>query len=327
MSTNPALASDAVAAHQRGAAPAASNQWLRWGTLAPALLIAALLGFAAFTKVYAPNPKQVALDYATAGLESLVLLALLVLHRRWAMWGFITIFFAGLAGFAFFKSAHGEACGCFAAFWEPPKYFTFVMDVVIVLVASGLMLVRGATMYTLAGIGALALASGGAGWAFADAVTPPKRSETMQKHGGKTAMVRLLESPALADIRAQEPGGPAWMIFAYDPTCHICEALKPYMLIKEAELTETQDPVLQIRQLSIPELEKSVGIEAFAWETPTLAIVQDGVITRQWTGVKLEGWTIENLQTIHDELNNGTFVPEPPAAAASAAPATPAPAK
>lgn len=288
------------------------GSWLSPGTLIPALLVVALLGFAAFTKFAYPNPKQIAFDRLTGVLEVVIALGLVAMHRKWAAWGFIAVFFAGMAGWSAFKSYHGESCGCFAAFWEPPKFFTVALNSVIILVSLGLMAARGATLPIVTGVVSLALAASGTGWVVSDAATPPKRSEVAEKHGGKIASQRLLESDLLADVRAQPAGGPAWLIFAFDPDCHICETLKPFVEVKTQEFTETQDPVLQIRSVNIPETAPKTGIEVFAWETPTLFVVQDGAITKQWTGKTLETWDLNNLIEIYDQLAAGTFVAEPP---------------
>jgi hypothetical protein len=292
----------------------ARRPWLSPVTLVPAVLIAALLAFAAFTKFAFPNPKQVGFDYATGAIEVVLVGALLAFHRAWAMWAFCIVFFAGMTGWSAFKSFHGEACGCFAAFWEPPKFFTVALNSVIIAISMGLMARCGGTLPLVTGVLSMALAASGIGWVVSDTMTPPKRAETAEKHGGKIAAQRLLESELLADIAKQPEGGPAWLIFAFDPTCHICEQLKPFVEFKTSELTETQDPVLQIRSVNIPETEKTTGIEAFAWETPTLFIVQDGKIAKQWTGKALETWDATNLQAIYDELSSGTFVPDPPKA-------------
>lgn len=288
------------------------RKWTDPVTLVPALLIAGLLAFAAFTKFGFANPKQVAFDYATGVLEIVILVSLVALHRAWAMWAFTVVFFAGMTGWSAFKSYHGEACGCFAAFWEPPKFFTVALNSGVIAVSLGLMARCGGTLPLITGVISMALAASGVGWVVSDAMTPPKRADTAEKHGGKIASQRLLESALLADIKAQPPGGPAWLIFAYDPTCHICEQLKPFIEFKAEELTSTEDPVLRIRSVNIPESEKTTGIEVFAWETPTLFVVQDGVITKQWAGKVLETWDASPLQQIHDDLMNGTFVPDPP---------------
>ncbi len=275
--------------------------------LVAALLVAALLGFAAFTKFYAPNPKQLVLDYSTGIVETAVMILLLVLHRRWWMWGFQVVFFGSMFGYAMYKALHGEPCGCFAKFWEPPKYFTAALDGVIVVASLGLMMRRGAPRAAVAGAIVLAILGSGAGWVLAQATTPPKRAETEQKHGGKNAAQRLVESTAMADIRQQEEGGPAWLVFCYDPTCHICEAMKPLIEFRKDEFAETGDPVLQIRSFSIPDLEKSVGIETYAWETPTLFVFKNGRVTRLWAGKALEGFTPERLQEIYDKVASGEF--------------------
>ena len=289
-------------------------------TIVPALIISALLGFAAFTKFAYANPKQLAFDYATGTIEVLMVIALLSFRRRWPMWALLTVFFAGMTGWSLFKSLHGEACGCFAAFWEPPKFFTVAMNSVIIAASLAVMARLGATLPIITGVLSISVAAGGTGFVISDAATPPKRAETAQKHGGKLASQRLLESTLLADVVAQPADGPTWMIFAYDPTCHICEGIKPFIQFKTDELSSAADPIMQIKSINIVESEKTTGIEQFAWETPTIFLVQQGVIVKSWAGKVLEGWSDTNLQEIYDQLASGKFQPDPPPASAPAIP-------
>lgn len=281
--------------------------------LAVAILMVAVLGFATFAKFYAPNPKELALEYSVGVAESFVILAALVFHRRWWMWSGLAIMWAGLAGWSFFKSWHGEACGCFSTLWEPPPYTTGTLDSVFAVISLGLAARRGAGGRHVLGAAALAILAGLIGWMAADAKTPPRRVEVAQVHGGKEARHRLLESDLMADIREQPEGGPAWLIFVYDPDCHICEGIKPFMEFLQAGYEETGDPVMQIRMFSIPDLEKETGIETYAWETPTIFIVHSGHITRTWKGKEVEGWTDQEITEIYEQVAAGEHAePEQP---------------
>jgi len=288
--------------------------------LAFALLVAGLLAVTAYAKAFHPNPKVVAFEWtgasipgvtfdrAMAGFEVVVLILALLLHRKCLAWALNALFFAALAGYGAFKSWHGEACGCFAQLFDPGPWVMAVVDVVIVALslgmASWLGLKRPLLGLTLVGV----LAAGAFGWAFSDATTPPRRAETAQKYEGKTAVQRLIESPAFEDIRAQPEGGPAWLVFCYDPTCHICEAMKPLVDFHKAGYEESGDPILQIRELSIPDLEREHGIETHAWETPTLFIYADGQVTRIWSGNQLEDFPAERIQEIYDNVASGEFL-------------------
>lgn len=277
-----------------------------------ASVMALVLAFAIFAKFYAPNPKQMTLEYVVGAAEAAVLVGMFVLHRRWWTWSGLTLMWAGLAGYSFFKSWHGEACGCFSTLWEPPLYFTAVLDSVFALLALGVSVRRGASGGIAAGTLALALACGAVGWFVGDQTTPPRRAETAQKHDGKDAKTRLFESEQMADIRAQPEGGPGWLVFCFDPTCHICKEIKPFMEFKQAGYQETDDPVMQIRMFSIPDLEMETGIEVHAWDTPTIFIVRNGKITRSWSGKALEGWTDKQIDETYNKIADGEYdEPEP----------------
>ncbi|HBS28048.1 MAG TPA: hypothetical protein DEB06_01035, partial [Phycisphaerales bacterium] len=299
---------------------ACSRRPIHTAALVLALLIAGLLGFTAYAKGFHPNPKPVTLEWtgqvipgatfdrSIAVFEVVVLVLALALHRKAWAWGLNAVFFAALGGFGAFKSWHGEACGCFAQLFDPPAYSMAAVDGVIVLVSLGMASALGLRGRALPVFAGLALGAGIFGWVFADGVTPPRRAETAQKYEGKTAVDRLIESAAFDDIRTQPDGGPAWLVFCFDPTCHICEAMKPLVEFQRDSLAETGDPVMQIRQLSIPELEKAHGIETHAWETPTLFIYAGGKVTRLWTGNQLEEFQPERLQEIYDRTASGEFL-------------------
>lgn len=280
--------------------------------LAVALLMAVVLAFAIFAKFYRPDPKQLSLEYFVGAAEAVVLLGMFAFHRAWWAWSGLALMWAGLAGYSFFKSWHGEACGCFSMLWEPPPYFTGILDSVFAMLALALSVRRGASGGMAVGTLALALVCAAGGWAFAQSTTPPRRAETAQKHEGKDAKTRLFESELMADIRAQPEGGPGWLIFCFDPTCHICEEIKPFMEFKQAGYEEVGDPVMQIRMFSIPEVEQQVAIENHAWETPTVFVVKNGKITRAWSGKTLEGWTDKEIDETYEKIASGEYdQPEP----------------
>lgn len=285
-----------------------------------ALLIAGLLGFTAYAKAFHANPKPVefewtgasipglTFDRAMAGFEVVVLVLALLLHRKCWAWALNAMFFAALAGYGAFKSWHGEACGCFAQLFDPGPYVMASVDIVIVVLSLAMAAWLGLKkpLIGLALIGVLA--AGAFGWAFSDATTPPRRAETAQKHEGRTAVQRLIESPAFEDIRAQPEGGPAWLIFCFDPTCHICEAMKPLVDFQKDTWEQEGGFVLRAREYSIPDLQKDHGIETHAWETPTLFVYADGKVTRIWTGNQLEDFPAERLQEIYDKVASGEFL-------------------
>jgi len=292
-----------------------------------AVLVVALLAFTAYAKFVYPSAKPViveglnitldgkAFDRGIALFEVLILIGLLAFHRFAWVWLLNALFFGALAGYSCFKSWHGESCGCAGGLVEFPKYFMFGVDVVVVILSLAVAGALGASRVLLPVTLVGAILAGGAGWLASDATTPPKRTETAVKYEGKLAHERLFESPVMEDIRLMsvEEDAAAWLIFCHDPTCHICEAMKPVLEFHKDGLEESLDPVLQIRMFSIPDLEKDekVKIEAFAWETPTLFVVQNGKITKKWSGKELEGFSEADYQKIYDTCASGGY-PETP---------------
>ncbi len=294
---------------------------IRAVALAAAALIAGLLLFTAFAKAAYPNPKEITVEglgwripgptfeRSIAALEVVVAVGLLTLRRAWGAWLLSALFFGALAGYGLFKSWHGEACGCFAKMFDPPPYSMVAVDVVIVgaalSLAAGLRSPRGLLALVMFGV----IAAAGAGWAVSDATTPPRREEPPGPDK-RLAHALLLDSEAMKDIREQPADGPAWLIFAFDPTCHICEAMKPIIDFKRDELSETGDPVLQVREFSIPEMERDLKIDQWRWETPTLFVVHAGRIVKLWSGKSLEDFTPERFQEIYDTVAAGGYPAE-----------------
>lgn len=302
--------------------PGSPASAVRAAALIVALLIAGLLFFTAYAKAAYPNPKDIQVEHTTwvisgttfdqtiAGFEAAIAVIIIGLHRKWPAWIASALFFGALAGFSFFKSWHGEACGCFSKMFDPPPYSMFAVDCLIVAISLGLTAALRAPRALLPAVIVGIVASAGAGWFVSDAVTPPRKDETAKVHENKLAHTRLFESDVMKEIREQPEGGPAWLVLAFDPTCHICEAMKPLIDFKKEELAETANPVLQIREFNIVELEKSLGIEQFAWQTPTMFVVSEGRITKLWSGKVLEDFTPERFQEIYDKLSAGGYAPE-----------------
>jgi hypothetical protein len=94
--------------------------------------------------------------------------------------------------------------------------------------------------------------------------------------------------------------------------------MKPTMDFMKETWEQQGDPVLQIREFSIPDIERDLKIENYAWTTPTLFIVSEGKITRLWSGKELEDFTPERLQEIHDKVASGEYLQPAPAAPSAA---------
>lgn len=98
-----------------------------------------------------------------------------------------------------------------------------------------------------------------------------------------SAPERALRSSLFEDIMQQADGGPAWFVFVYDPACEVCMAKKPDIDDWELILSEEQNTIMQIRQISKEDAERDAQIEYYAWRgSPVVFIVQDGVVTHRW---------------------------------------------
>lgn len=264
------------------------------GALLVAILACLILQFAAVAKILGPNPKLFALqpgqhprfengvllDYVVAVGELVVTLLLMGFHRRRFVWPLVSMMFAAFAGYALYWTVRGEKCGCFGKLWEPPLGTSLAIDVVMVflaiLVGGALGLRKGVVALVLA----LNVAMVGGGYVVAHKLAPPKRTEVV----GQSGPERLVASDLMKDVREQAPGGPRWYVFVYDPSCHICEQMKPMVEMFEQQYA-AGDPNLRVRQFSVPDLKSQLGIEDFEWiPTPTALLIKDGGIVRIWRG-------------------------------------------
>lgn len=257
-----------------------------------ALLISGVLGFAALAKFTGPNPNEkildtgILLDYAVAGVEVIVILGLLALHRVKYTWLITAIMFAGFAGYAgFYALVLKRSCGCFGKLWTPPLGVTLAIDIAFVFLSLAMAKRRGATLGLILPTLAVAGLACFAGYKYAD--NKPRAETVAVKHANKDAPQRLLESALLADLRDLPAGAPAYYLFLYDPDCHVCEEMKPIVEMDSGNLESSADPDLQVRMYSIPELETQLGIERWAWMgTPSVVVIKDGQILRNlsWNG-------------------------------------------
>jgi hypothetical protein len=244
-----------------------------------ALLISGVLGFAALAKFTGPNPNEkipgtdFLLDYAVAGVEVIVILGLLALHRVKYVWLLTAIMFAG------FYTALGRSCGCFGKLWTPPLGVTLAIDIAFVFLSLAMAKRRGAKLGLILPTLAIAGLACFAGYKYAD--NKPRAETTQVQYENKDAPQRLLESALLADLRDMPAGAPAYYIFLYDPDCHVCEEMKPIVEMDAGNLDSSADADLQVRMYSIPELETQLGIERWAWMgTPSVVVIKDGQVLR-----------------------------------------------
>ena len=97
-----------------------------------------------------------------------------------------------------------------------------------------------------------------------------------------SAPERLVRSDLFADIMGQPDGGPAWLVFIYDPECEVCMEKKPDYDDWQVELAESEEP-LRVFQITKEEAEGSTGVEYWAWTgSPVTFLVRDGVVTNRW---------------------------------------------
>ncbi len=258
-----------------------------------ALSVSLVLQFAAVGKILGPNPKVfllqpgeyglksgLLLDYAAAAGELVFVLLLMAWHGRKFVWPLVSMMFAGFAGYSLYWTIRNESCGCFGVLWTPPLGVTLALDIglalIALMVAGGLRLSKGLIVLVLLLNGGLTYV----GYCFAQHNAPPLKTV----ESGKTGQDRLLASELMKDIRDQPAGGPAWYVFVFDPTCHICEQMKPFVEQYQQQ-SDAGDPNLRVRQFAIPDLKAKLGIDEFEWfPTPTVFIVKDGAILKVWRG-------------------------------------------
>ncbi len=299
---------------------------LRAMQIALTSIISAFLLFAAYSKFFYANPKLVLLDpanwtlhpkgllldHVVAVAEIVMVLALLVFHRRALMWAITAVLFAGFCGYALFLLLRGEPCGCFATLWEPPKGFTVVLDTVFMAAAIALAAWGGLRkpLIVLTAIGMLG--AFGVGYAVSREITPPTSEQAIQheiERTGKSPFDALLESDLLADVRADNASGTAYYLFIYDPDCHHCEMMLPIVQAKQRELDDFEDPVMRIRILTVHEIEAALGISQFAWSpTPTVVLVRNADFVRdngepRKTNGSDAAMPDEAYKTAYEELN------------------------
>lgn len=264
---------------------------LRKAMTAGAVLVTLVLGFAALAKTLGPDPHKVLLgpevfslypkglmlDHVVALAELVVIVGLLIFHRRRWAWGITALLFSGFAGYALAYLLRGEPCGCFGKLWTPPHGVTLGMD----LFFAGLSLFfSGARGKSAAGLILAMLACMGSGFTYAKLTAPPKQIDAIKQviaATGTRPEQQLLESEFLADVFADKSSHITYYIFVYDPECSHCQAMKPIVEKQQAELNEVEDPVLRVRLVSVPEVESKLNIKSYVWTpTPTVLYVRDG---------------------------------------------------
>ncbi|MCA9294233.1 MAG: hypothetical protein KDA20_10505, partial [Phycisphaerales bacterium] len=239
-------------------------------------------------------------DTIAAPFEFAVVIAILLGFRMRLCWACVATMFGGFAGYSLSYYLAKESCGCFGSLLvnTPFEFLTIkgvstIIDVAFVLMALGLLAWRGCMRWPAAAL-ILALLAGTGGFFYANHdrakamqfIEDQKTPEPDPATGvvAKDAPTQLYESALLADVRAQPPGGPAWYIFVYDPTCSECMELHPYFEMDQQRLEDTDDPFLRVRMFTKQDLDTQ-GIVKF-WDWPTgasMLLIRDGVLTNVYS--------------------------------------------
>ncbi len=258
-----------------------------------ALLITLVLGFGAFAKFTQPDPKKhlispesftlhdkgLLLDHVVASAEVIVILGVIIFHRRRWLWSLVSLMFAGFSGYTLSYLIRGEPCGCFGALWTPPHGLTFGLDTAFAIIA---FILSGVRNQKAAALLCGMLVCFGIGFGYARTTAPKTSKKAIEEVIATTGIrpeQKLLESEFLADVFADKTSHITYYVFIYDPDCHHCQAMKPNIELQQKELDEMEDPVLRVRIISVPEITQKLGIESFVWTpTPTALFIRDGAL-------------------------------------------------
>lgn len=268
-------------------------------TLFLAVLICAVLGIAAYSKIVDPNKAK----FITIGandiqyerfigfFEVLVILALLAGHRLRLAWLGVVVMFSLFAGYAGFYFASGKSCGCFGNAldgtvleWMTIKGVSFAFDIVFVIAALALLGWRGFGAKAVQGLVGLSLILSAAG-AGLGMLEHAKYEITVAnaQDGVDHPAVRLLEQEDYADLIAASAADPdkMWYIFVYDPDCSECMQLLPLVEMDQQQYQDEANPYMAVETVTKQHAEENYGIDFWSWrEGATVIIVQNGDIHR-----------------------------------------------
>lgn len=326
-----------------------------------AVLIAAMLQFAAFAKLISANPRKIVpgtdwladkVDWLSKpiveayfiGVLELAIVVLILAFYRWKhTWTLLAIFFISMAGFASYAAFHGRDCGCFGSVIKLPRGFTVGMDLGIAALAMLVMKLKGIQakgfIATLI-VGAIGF---GGGWFYGsksefpqtaaftsdleirpptpraaqtgqaaqpgqvedasqtpDASTQAESAPAQPEYYLEVDPASVAVSPSLLEVtnaartliasnllgaERENDMGVAFYIFVHDPACHVCEEYKPIVLEAMQRYADEDNPIVQVREFSVPFLQEHLRIEHWAWEsTPTVIILKDGAIIYEVAG-------------------------------------------
>jgi hypothetical protein len=255
------------------------------------------------------------MNWAYALGEFAAVVGVLLFCRTRLPWPFVAMLFAGLFGYAMNRVFNDLPCGCFGVLYQPPKWFSPVMDVAFVALSLLVLRTMRVGRRGLVAILVVSLVCAGAGWWYAGTTAPAEDQRAPQTEpdaqppaqeipdpvadlpvpGGANAggAVDPEASPAdqviqlgvLPDVSAATADDPAYYVFVWDPTCDTCAKLKPVVDYEGEELEASQDPTLRVRTLEKKVLAREHGVPDYAWpESPTVFIVRAGEVISAFGG-------------------------------------------
>lgn len=292
-------------------APAGWN----FGALIAALVVCAVLGIAAYSKIVDPNKmkfipigeSRFAYERYIGFFEVLVILALLAGHRLRLAWLGVLAMFSLFTGYAGYYAARGVSCGCFGTAldgtvleWMTYRGVSVGFDVLFVVTALVLLKWRGMSGKAIQGFAGLSLvlAAAGAGLGSLEYANYQKAVQAAQDRAGEervddeelapglrvgAAPAILLRQDEFADVIAdtKENPGKMWYIFVYDPDCSECMAVKPIVDMLQQQYADDAGSLMQVKTYTKQDAQANFSIDEFAWESgATVIIVQDGDILK-----------------------------------------------
>ncbi len=298
--------------------------------LIAAYALTAVVGFAAYAKLSAPDPHKlvfgdVPLDYLVAGFELVLILLLLPFHRSKLLWGAVTVMFGGFAGYAgYWTFSKGAPCGCFGDLWHPPLGVTVGLDVGFVVIGSlcAWRFGMGRRLRRLSLVGALI--AGGAGALYAYKYSPeaydPNEDRTVPEEGDSDVVIpefrdvqdRLWFSELLAEQRALQESGEiiATLVFVYEVGCSTCEIYKPDLEAYRELFEGEQDFTMRIVMVSTEEAFEHAGIEIWAWEpAPISFVARGGVVDSEQFRFSGEDTPLDLVEQVYEWANDGVPMP------------------
>lgn len=278
---------------------------------AAACAVAVVLGFAAFAKLYSPDPNrlffgtQFKLDVVVAIAEIPVVAYILIRHRCKYAWALMAILFAGFAGYSTYWSlSQGQPCGCFGVLWEPPRGFTVVLDSLLALISLGMIYRRGGRLPLLGAAVFASVVGGFVGYHQAYRFSPEK---AQKEAGGLTAPERLLACSLLDDARSGGEFGYATLVFIHTKGCSTCAAYLDTMRFHEVVLAENDDLFLRVVTIDKDDALAGCGIEHWAWDgSPVAFLVQGGTVAKQWVNDELP---FDIAEQLYNEISGGADYP------------------